>query len=377
MSADIPFFDLRRDAADRREDLLAAVAEVLDTGQFIGGPIVERFEEGFARFLGARHCVAVGNGLDALRISLESAGIGPGDEVLVPGFSYYATWLAVMQTGATPVPVDVVEATASIDPELLAQRIGPRTRAVLPVHLYGIPCDMPAITALARDKGLFVLEDVAQAHGALVQGRRTGTWGSAGAFSFYPTKNLGALGDAGAIVTDDERLAAKAKSRRSYGQGANKYDHVDSGWNSRLDPIQAAFLLRGLELLPEWTQARRRVAATYREALADIVQAVVGPGAVEGSVWHHFVVRALDREALRAHLAERGVGTDVHYPYTLASVGPSREAAGDTLVELPASEALAGSVVSLPIGPWLRDDEIERVADVLAAVPRRLFVAPS
>lgn len=370
---DIPFYDLGRIIAPRRDDLMRRVGEVLDSGMLIGGDQVAHFEEAFAAYLGAAHCVAVGNGLDALRIALECRDIGPGDEVLVPGFTFYASWLAVLQTGATPVPVDVDPGTASISADRLAAAIGPRTRAIMPVHLYGIPADMTAITEVATLHDLFVVEDVAQAHGARVDGRTTGTWGGAGAFSFYPTKNLGAYGDGGAIVTDDAALAARARSRRSYGQGGSKYDHVDTGWNSRLDPIQAALLEPGLTELDAWNDRRRAVASRYREALGERLDAHVGPADLAASVWHHFVLRAQDREELRAHLAAAGIGSDVHYPYYFGTLSPTKGFAGGDESSLPESARLAREVVSLPMGAWLTDDEVERVAETISALPSSLL----
>lgn len=371
---DIPFFDLGRLVTGRREVLLERITSVVDSGWFIGGPVVEEFETAFADYLGVKHCVGLGNGLDALRIGLEAAGVGPGDEVLVPGFTFYATWLAVLQTGATPVPVDVDPATASLEGASLEAHLTNRTRAVLPVHLFGIPSDVRGIAAFARENGLIVLEDVAQAHGMRVDGVAAGAWGTMGAFSFYPTKNLGALGDAGALVTDDDDLAARARSRRSYGQGKDKYDHIDTGWNSRLDPMQAAVLLSGLSELDGWNARRRAIAGAYRDAL-DPAVATVGPRDVDGSVWHHFVVRSARRSEFRAYLSSAGIGSDVHYPYSFDSLEPTRRTIGSRIVDLPHSRALAESVVSLPIGPWLSDAEVERVAAALQAAPPELLLS--
>lgn len=372
--SDIPFFDLGRLVGERREILMERIGSVIDSGWFIGGPVVEEFEEAFARYVGVEHCVGLGNGLDALRIGLEAAGVGPGDEVIVPGFTFYATWLAVLQVGATPVPVDVDPATASLTGASLAEHVTDRTRAVLPVHLFGIPSDVVGIARFARERDLVVLEDVAQAHGMRVDGVAAGAWGTMGAFSFYPTKNLGALGDAGALVTDDPDLAARARSRRSYGQGSNKYDHVDTGWNSRLDPVQAAVLLSGLEELDGWNARRRAIAAHYRDAL-DPSNVTVGPADIDGSVWHHFVVRSPRREEFREYLSSQGIGSDVHYPYSFDSLAPTRRALGERQVRLPNSRALAESVVSLPIGPWLNDGEVERVSAALASAPRELLLS--
>lgn len=369
----VKFFDLGAHVAPRRQRILDAVAEVLDAGQFIGGPFVDRFESEFAAYVGSQHCVALGNGLDALRIGLEAAGVGEGDEVIVPGFTFYATWLAVLQTGARPIAVDVRDVDAAIDPSLIAGAITSRTRAIVPVHLYGIPADMAAITAIAREHGLFVLEDAAQAHGAAAGGRRVGAHGDAAAFSFYPTKNLGALGDAGALVTDDDRIARIARSRRSYGQGQTKYDHVDTGWNSRMDPLQARLLSDGLGELDDGNVRRREIAAAYLAALGTRASAVITGLPGGESVWHHFVVRASQREALRDHLAAAGVGTDIHYPYAFDSLAPTRAAAGENLRSLPVATTLSRCVVSLPMGPWMTDDQVDHVAEVLHDVPEQMF----
>ena len=375
LADDVPFYDLGSIVCSRRPEYEAAFAHVLDGGHFIGGADVEEFEIAFAAYVGVEHCITVGNGLDALRIALECAGVGPGDEVLVPGFTFFATWLAVMQTGARPVPVDVDVATASIDVAKLADSLSPYTRAVLPVHLYGIPADMAAIGAVAGAHELIVIEDVAQAHGARTSsGARAGGAGLGGAFSFYPTKNLGALGDAGAIVTDDAGLAATARSRRSYGQGATKYEHIDTGWNSRMDSLQATFLLSALSHLDEDNARRRQIALAYIDALADARKAVIGSDSGDVSVWHHFVLRAQDREGLRSWLAAEGVATDVHYPYAFDDLEPTcRELRKPPL--LGVSRSLAREVVSLPMGAWLSDTQVDRVSDALRRVPRGLLCA--
>jgi len=373
VSTEVPFFDLGALVAGRRNEIEGAIATVLNSGQFVGGSAVAEFEAGFAAYLGVPHCVAVGNGLDALRISLECAGIGPGDEVIVPGFTFYATWLAVMQTGATPVPIDVRLTTASIDVALLEEALSERTRAILPVHLYGIAAEMAGIDAFAARHGLTVIEDVAQAHGARDDlGRLAGTSGAFGAFSFYPTKNLGALGDAGALVTSEAVWAEKARSRRSYGQGATKYEHVDTGWNSRMDPIQAGVLCTALRRLDTDNDRRREIARRYRDALDDALHATVAPARVEDSVWHHFVLRASDRSALRVWFKDRGVNTDIHYPYAFNGLEVIRRL-GVRETALPQSISLAQSVVSLPMGPWMSDVQVEIVVDALRVLPRELL----
>ncbi len=373
--ADIPFYDLGQHERTLRADLHGALDEVLDSGYFVGGDLVARFEGEFARYVGTRECVGVGNGLDAIRLILEAYGIGPGDEVVVPAFTYYATWLAVLQTGATPVPADVLPSTANLDPAAAEAVITERTKAILVVHLYGRGADLAALREIADRRGVVLVEDAAQSHGAGSTGGRTGAVGHASAFSFYPTKNLGALGDAGGVTTDDPQVAARIRSRRSYGQGAAKYDHVDTGWNSRLDPLQAAFLSIHLRHLDDWNARRREIAARYLAALGDRAAAALGAELSAEAVWHHFVLLAADRDGLRAHLAENGVSTDVHYPYAIRDVVPMRAALSETALatEFPSAERFARSVVSLPIGPWMTDTQVDAVAAVLARVPAELL----
>jgi len=371
--AEVPFFDLRSQVQDYRGEFHAALDEVIDSGYFIGGAAVERFERAWAAKVGSRHGVGVGNGLDAIRLILEGYGIGPGDEVIVPAFTYYASWLAVQQVGATLVPVDVELSTAALDPSIVESAITPTTRAILVVHLYGIPADLVALRELADAHGLKLIEDAAQAHGAVRDGLKVGSAGDAAAFSFYPTKNLGALGDAGGVTTDDAELVARIRSRRSYGQGAQKYEHVDTGWNSRLDPLQAAFLSVHLGELDRFIERRREIACTYWDALGDGEDIAVGPRDVAGSVWHHFALRASDRAALRATLAEAGIGTDVHYPYSVRDIRPLETLVRYPDMSLDRAETLGRQVVSLPIGPWMSDTQVARVAETLRRLPRELL----
>jgi dTDP-3-amino-3,4,6-trideoxy-alpha-D-glucose transaminase len=365
----IPFFDLGAQVGAYRDELHGALDRVIDSGYFIGGSEVVRFEERWAETVGVRHCVSVGNGLDAIRLILEGYGIGPGDEVIVPAFTYYATWLAVQQTGATLVPVDVDLRSAAIDADLVAAAVTPRTKAILIVHLFGIPAELDRLRTIADDAGVLLIEDAAQSHGA----PGVGSTGDASAFSFYPTKNLGALGDAGGVTTDDADLAARIRSRRSYGQGSHKYEHVDTGWNTRLDPLQAAFLGVHLDRLEGWTRRRRAIAAEYLDALADAPDAFVGPADPEGSVWHHFVLRAADRTALRDALGLRGVGTDIHYPYALDDIAPLAHLVARPAAPAPRAAELAAQVTSLPMGPWMTDGQVQRVADALRELPRALL----
>jgi dTDP-3-amino-3,4,6-trideoxy-alpha-D-glucose transaminase len=371
----VPFFDLGQGLRPHRAELHDALDEVLESGYFIGGAITGRFETEFAQFVGTDHCVGTGNGLDAIRLILEAFDIGAGDEVIVPAFTFYATWLGVTQTGATPVPVEVLSSSANLNPAAIESAITSRTKAIIPVHLYGQAADMAAIRAVAEAHGLIVVEDAAQSHGAESTGGRVGAVGDAAAFSFYPTKNLGALGDAGAVTTSNAEVAERVISRRSYGVGTSKYEHVDTGWNSRLDPLQAAFLSLHLKSLGEWTTRRRTIAATYLEALGDRSFGVVGPTDVLGSVWHHFVLRAADRGALQEFLAGRGVTTDVHYPYAVHQLAPMQMLMNDRSrgESFPVAESLAGQVTSLPMGPWMTDDQVEQVAAALRELPSSLL----
>lgn len=372
--ADIPFFDLRAATAARRAELHRSLDEVIDDGYFVGGAAVLAFETEFAKYVGVSECVAVGNGLDALRIGMEGLGIGPGDEVIVPGFTFYASWLAVLQVGAIPVPVDVEIAAASIDLTAVAAAITPRTKAILVVHLYGVPAQLAALRSLADGAGIFLIEDAAQSHGASSSTLMTGSVGDFAAFSFYPTKNLGALGDGGAIVTRSASVAEVARRRRSYGQGASKYEHVDTGWNSRLDSLQAAFLLNGLSRLDDLNSRRRTIAEAYLQALGAHSGVVIGSAQHSESVWHHFVLRASDRARVREYFGRKGISTDIHYPYSFYDVEPLKKYG--PRASLPRSEALAREVVSLPISPWLTDEEVSYVVESLIMLPRELIAAP-
>jgi len=361
MTLTVPFLDLQAAYLELRAEIDAAVARVLQSGHYIGGPEVERFEADFARYCEAAECIGVGNGLDALRLVLQAMDIGPGDEVIVPSNTFIATWLAVAQVGAVPVPVEPDPATYNIDPARIEAAIGPRTRAIIPVHLYGQPADLDPILALARRHGLRVIEDAAQAQGARYRGRRIGGHGDAVCWSFYPGKNLGALGDAGAVTTCDAELAGRLRMLRNYGS-RTKYVPETAGVNSRLDPLQAAVLGVKLARLDDWNARRRRIAAGYLAALpahAMVLPSV--PGWAEPA-WHLFVIRHPDRDALQRQLAEAGVGTLIHYP-----VAPHRQGAFAAMagMSLPISERLHREVLSLPIGPQL---DAERMARVIEAV---------
>ena len=355
----IAFLDFSAMHAVLRPELDAAFQRVLDSNHLILGAEVEQFENEFAAYCGARHAIGVGNGLDALFLVLKAMDIGPGDEVIVPSNTYIATWLAVSYAGATPVPVEPDPATYNLDPARIEAAITERTRAIMPVHLYGQPADMDAIMEIAGRHQLKVIEDAAQAHGARYKGRRTGTLGDAAGFSFYPGKNLGALGDGGAIVTNDNELAGKLRILRNYGSSV-KYHNEVKGYNSRLDELQAAFLRVKLQGLDQANEARREVARRFLAGLAD--SGLVLPFVPEWAepVWHLFVVRSAAREALQARLGEQRIGTMIHYP-----IPPHRQKAYAEMAlkegSLPIAEAIHREILSLPIWPQLSDEQVNRI----------------
>jgi dTDP-3-amino-3,4,6-trideoxy-alpha-D-glucose transaminase len=356
----IPFLSLTPD--DDVGAIHEAISRVIRRGWFVLGPEVERFEAEFAQAMGASYAVGTGNGTDALALILRALGIGPGDEVITTTLSAAYTALAVVMVGARPVFADIDPDRLTIDPQQIACAIGPRTRAVLPVHLYGQPADMTAIEHLAARHGLAIVEDCCQAHGATAGGRPVGTMGVAGAFSFYPTKNLGALGDAGAVVTNDRALADRIRRLRNGGQ-SDRYHHQEVGVNSRLDELQAAILLARLPRLPQWNTRRRALAARYRGALKG--GAVVVPRELDsGHVYHLFVVRTADRDGLQAHLADRGIETLIHYPLPI-----SRQPAFSNFApnECPVADRVSNEILSLPLHPRLTDTHVDEVA---AAVER-------
>lgn len=331
----------------------------MNSGWYILGEELEAFESEFAEYCGARYCVGVGNGLDALHLILRAYGIGPGDEVIVPAHTFIATWLAVTYSGAKPVPVETRDDAAyTISPELIEAAITPKTRAIIPVHLYGRPADMVPIKHVAAKHGLRVIEDAAQAHGARYQGCRAGSLGDAAAFSFYPAKNLGAFGDGGAITTSDAELAAQLRSLRNYGSSA-KYVHDLLGLNSRLDPLQAAMLRIKLRHLDDWNARRLSRAECYRQRLTGTK--VLLPASDDGfeSVFHLFVVRTPHRDKLQTSLKEVGIETLIHYPIPPHKQGAYGSMRGHVL---PVAERLSNEVLSLPMGPHLSTGEVEEVA---------------
>lgn len=347
-----------------RAAFLEEAGQVIDTGSFILGPRVQAFEEDFARYCDTQYAVGVGNGLEALHIALRVLGVGPGDEVVVPANTYIATVLAVMYTGATPVLAEPRDTTANLDPAALEAAITPRTRAIIPVHLYGQPCEMEAILAIAEKHGLHIIEDNAQAQGARWQGRRTGSFGHLNATSFYPGKNIGALGDGGALTTADPDLARAARMWRNYGSEVKYYNEV-AGYNSRLDEMQAAFLRIKLRHLDAWNSRRVELAGRYHQALQDLAELSL-PGIAQGAdpVYHLYVLRTERRDALQAYLQDRGIGTLIHYP-----VPPHLQTAcrdlGWKAGQFPISEAMARTALSLPMYPGLTDAEADEVAETV------------
>ncbi len=363
----VPFLDLGRGVAAKREAIDAAVGEVLSSGYYIGGPHCAAFEAEFAGYCGAAHCVGVANGLDALQLGLRALGVGAGDEVIVSSNGYIATWLAVSAIGAVPVPVEPDPATHNLDPARVVAAITARTRVILPTHLYGQAADLEPLLALAREHGLKLLEDAAQAHGARYRGTRVGAHGDLVAWSFYPSKNLGALGDGGAVTTNDAEVARRVRTLGNYGSDV-RYVNPLKGVNSRLDPLQAAVLSVKLAGLDAENARRRAIAARYNSELAGtglILPAV--PNWAEPA-WHLYVVRSPRRDALRDALAAAGIGTLIHYPIPPHLQGAYAEM-GLGAGSFPIAEQLAREVLSLPIDPHMRDDEVAQViAGVIAGV---------
>jgi dTDP-4-amino-4,6-dideoxygalactose transaminase len=352
----VPFLDLKAVYSEIKDELDESYARVMNSGWYILGAEVEAFENEFAAYCGAKHCIGVANGLDALHLILRAYDIGEGDEVIVPANTYIATWLAVSYAGATPVAVEPDAETYNLDPQKIEAAITPRTRAIMPVHLYGQPAEMDSINEIARKHNLKVVEDAAQAQGARYKNRPTGSLSDAAGFSFYPGKNLGAFGDAGAIVTNDDEAADAVRILRNYGSRVKYYNEV-KGFNSRLDPLQAAFLSVKLRHLDEWNARRQKIARKYIEALSGCSKIVLPVLQEEAeSVWHLFVIQCAERDALQNFLKERGVETLIHYP-----VPPHlSEAYGQDFAEkpdFPVTERLAGTVLSIPISPHLTESE--------------------
>lgn len=360
----VPFVDLKAQYQTIRDEVRAEVDNVFESAQFILGDAVEKFERDFASYLGVKHVIGVGSGLDALRLALEAAGVGAGDEVIIPANTFIATALGVSATGAKPVLVDCREDTYQIDPTLIEQAITPRTKVIMPVHLYGQSADIKAVVEIARSHQLEVIEDAAQAHGTRFLGQRCGTFGLAGCFSFYPGKNLGAYGDGGAVATNDDDFAKKLNSLRNYGQ-KQKYVHVEKGTNSRLDTVQAAILNVKLRHLDDWNAARRAHAAIYSDSLADRGFIVPALDPRSEHIFHLYVVRTRNRDELQKHLASRGIQTGIHYPIPIHLQEAYRDL-GLGKGSFPVTEKLADEIVSLPMFAELTQHQIELVLDALS-----------
>lgn len=369
MSDKIPFVSFRPMEKELGNDLKEAFERVLESSYYIRGSEDERFEEAFASYVGTKYCVGCGNGLDALILSLRALGIGEGDEVIVPSNTYIATVLAISYVGATPVLVEPDIATYNIDPGLIEDAVTPRTRAIMPVHLYGLPCDMDRIMDIARKHGLYVIEDAAQAHGAVYicadgTKKKTGTFGDAAGFSFYPGKNLGALGDGGAAVTSDEKLAGKIRALGNYGSDV-KYHFLYQGINSRLDEMQAAFLSAKLPHLDRMNEDRRRIAARYLSGIKnpDIILPFVPDNCIP--VWHVFAIRTKRRDELEKHLNDRGITTLRHYPIPIHMQDCYKDCMPYKEGDLPVAEEISRTQLSLPMYYGMEDEQTDRVIEAL------------
>ncbi|HEY0996786.1 MAG TPA: DegT/DnrJ/EryC1/StrS family aminotransferase [Gemmatimonadaceae bacterium] len=366
MSDRVPFLDLMAARRELGRALDDAILGVVNGGRYLLGPALEGFEHEFAAYTGATHAIGVANGLDALSLALRALEVGPGDEVIVPAHTFVASWLAVTAVGATPVAVDVDPGTCNLQADAAARAVTPRTTAIMPVHLYGQPVDLEAFGALARERGLRLVYDAAQAHGARVRGAPIGNAGDASGWSFYPGKNLGALGDGGGVTTPRDDVAERLHALRNYGS-RRKYVHERFGINSRLDDLQAAVLSTKLRVLDEWNARRGRIASYYLEALAGASLVLPVVPAWAEPVWHLFVVQVEDRDRVAAALDAEGVETIVHYP-TPPHLQGVYAAAGWGEGSFPVAERLARQVLSLPIGPHLGEAQAERVVRAVRAV---------
>lgn len=357
----VSFHYFKREYKEFKEEYEKAFNRVMDSGKYILGEEVSQFEREFANYVGVKHCIGVGNGLDALRLSLEAGGVGKGDEVIVPANTYIATWLAVSHCGAIPVPVDASIETYNIDYTRLENAITKRTKAIIPVHLYSHPAQMQPINEIARRFDLFVLEDAAQSHGSSLENRMSGGLGNAAGFSFYPTKNLGAIGDAGAVTTNDEEIAEKVRELRDYGQ-REKYISRVIGINSRLDELQAALLRVKLKYLDTWNNRRRKIAEVYTKAFEN--SPIVVPNIPSNVIpnWYIYAIRYPNREILMRGLKEMGISTLIHYPVP-PHLQPAYDFLGYGAGSFPISEQIAREELSLPIDPYLSEEEIDYVAE--------------
>lgn len=362
----VPLLDLKRQDPGVRAEILDALDRLSGQASFILGEAVEQFENEFAAYVGARHCVAVNSGTSALHLALLAAGVGPGDEVITPANTFIAVAEAISYTGATPVFVDIDPATANVEPRAVERALTPLTRAIVPVHLYGRPADLDPLLELAKRRGVSLIEDACQAHGALYRGRKVGALGMAGAFSFYPTKNLSAWGEAGALVTNDDRIAALARSLRTHGE-SRRYFHDRIGYNYRMEGLQGAVLRVKLRRLPEWTARRREIATIYRQGLERFAVQTPADDPRDLCVYHQFAVYLDDRDYVRSKLESRGVASGIYYPvaihrqaaYARLGYGPG---------SLPATERACERVLCLPLFPELTDSEVEHVVLTLTSI---------
>ena len=354
----VPFLDIKAQARAIWQSGHAVLESLIENAEFILGPAVERFEHDFADYLGVRHCVGVNNGTSALHLSLLAAGVGPGDEVISTPHSWISSSWAINYVGARPIYVDIDPLTYNLNPALVAPAITRKTRAILPVHLYGQSADLAPLLELAQAHGITVIEDAAQAHGCVYHGRKVGSWGKAGCFSFYPGKNLGAFGEAGAVVTNDDALAERIRRLRDHAQHG-RHCHVEIGYNMRMEGIQAAVLALKLGHLDAWNAARRRHARRYHELLADVPGVILPamPRVDEEHVWHLFVIRVADRDRLRADLAQRDIASAIHYP-TPIPLQPAFAYLGHRPGEFPVAEQIMSTCLSLPMFAEMTDDQI-------------------
>jgi dTDP-4-amino-4,6-dideoxygalactose transaminase len=372
MKNKIPFLDLQLPHQELRNELAGAFSRVLDSGWFVLGNEVKQFEVEFADYCNVSHCVGVANGLDALHLILRAYSIGPGDEVIVPSNTYIATWLAVSQSGGTPVPVEPIIETYNINPELIESAVTAKTKAILVVHLYGQPVDMDPINDIARRYGLKVIEDCAQAHGALYKGRKIGSLGDAAGFSFYPGKNLGALGDGGAVLTNDSELADKVRELGNYGSSVKYHNNV-KGYNSRLDELQAAFLREKLKFLDSWNLKRKKVAEIYLDVFNDTNFCLPLVPKWADPAWHLFVLRTRARDKLQKHLEDFGIGTMIHYPIP-PHMQPAYAELNYTRGSFPISELIHQESLSLPFGPHFSEEHAKKVSEIVKKFNPELFI---
>jgi dTDP-4-amino-4,6-dideoxygalactose transaminase len=360
----VPVMDLRAQYAGLRDEIAQAVQSVLDTSSYVLGPAVTAFEEAFAAYLGVRHCVGVNSGTSALHLALLGAGVGPGDEVITVPMTFIATSWAISYVGATPAYVDIDPVTYTMDPARVEGRITARTMAILPVHLYGQPADLGPLLEVGRRHGIPVIEDAAQSHGAEYSGRRAGTLGLCGCFSFYPGKNLGAYGEAGAVVTDDDAIAARLRALRDHAQ-EKRYHHNEIGFNYRMDGIQGAVLGVKLKYLEAWTETRRALADRYRTLLAELPLQLPTEAAGRRHVWHLYVVLHRERAALQQALQARGVATGLHYPIPL-HLQKAYKHVGHKAGDFPVAERVGRECLTLPLYPEMTEEQQDRVVEQLA-----------